>query len=111
MSIAVRVPPTCARSSTLSTAENWPRKRPVACTVRCSGRLTVTCGGGGGGGGRVFGGQPGALAAPRRPVPPRRRRGRGRATVSGGGRAVRLPPATRVRSATSWSVREMLSMS
>src|SRR5271155_5022938 len=46
----VNVPPTCARSSTVSTAENWPRN-PVAPTTVCrSGVLTVTCGGGGGGG-------------------------------------------------------------
>ena len=54
--MAVSVPPTWARSSTLSTAANWPRNRPVAWTACCSGTLTVTCGGGGG----AWGAAPGA---------------------------------------------------
>ena len=109
-SIAVRVPPTCARSSTLSTAENWPRKRPVACTVCCNGRLTVTCGAGGGGASgcrSASQARPAATAtsAATMPATPRARHRLRRRT----GR--RLSRATRVRSATSWSVKEMLSMS
>ena len=48
---------------------------------------------------------------PPRPAPPRCRRARGRATGCRRRTGGRLSPATRVRSATSWSVREMLSMS
>ena len=40
--ISVRVPPTCARSSTRSTAENWPRNPSRCSTSRCKGWLTVT---------------------------------------------------------------------
>ena len=45
--IAVSLPPTWARNSTLSTAENCPRKIVVPATVACSGWLTVTFGGAG----------------------------------------------------------------
>src|SRR5207244_2233935 len=47
--MAVSLPPTWARNSTVSTAANWPRKTVVPPTVACSGWLTVTCGGAGGG--------------------------------------------------------------
>src|SRR5215813_120925 len=47
--IPVRVPPTCARSSTCETAENWPRK-PNRVSMSCaSGLLTTTCGSAAGG--------------------------------------------------------------
>jgi hypothetical protein len=42
-----RVPPTCARNSTRSIAENWPRKPARVSTSRRKGSLTVTCGAGG----------------------------------------------------------------
>ena len=44
--ISVSVPPTCARNSTRSIAENWPSKPIRVSTSRASGLLTVTCGGG-----------------------------------------------------------------
>src|SRR5580692_6742822 len=45
--MAVSMPPTCARNSTVSTAENWPRRMVVLATVSRRGELTVTRGGGG----------------------------------------------------------------
>src|SRR5580692_5323113 len=47
--MAVSMPPTCARNSTVSTAENWPRRMVVLATVSRRGELTVTRGGGGSG--------------------------------------------------------------
>src|SRR6267378_5462982 len=42
--IPVSVPPTCARSSTCETAENWPRKPSRVSRFCKSGLLTTTCG-------------------------------------------------------------------
>ncbi len=44
--ISVSVPPTWARNSTRSIAENWPRKPTLVSTARCKGWLTVTSGAG-----------------------------------------------------------------
>src|SRR6266436_3420377 len=47
--IPVRVPPTCARSSTCETAANWPRKPSLVSMSSTSGLLTTTCGSAAGG--------------------------------------------------------------
>src|SRR6516162_4357840 len=52
--IPVSVPPTWARSSTWSTAENWPRKPSRESSSRTSGLLTLTCGAGGSAAGPVL---------------------------------------------------------